>query len=160
MKKPFTTVNNQLVLLKEAESDISESERDDETSHFQMDASLQFTQVDKEFEPIIAKLFKKTGSTINFDLKEVILLDNQSTMDLFCNTALVSKTSKSNSNMKLERNGGTMVVTRKATMPGYNKTLWFRTRAITNIITLRNLIDQYRFKYDSENLMFIVHRES
>jgi hypothetical protein len=53
-----------------------------------------------------------------------------------------------------------MVVTRKSTMPGYNKTVWFNTRAITNIIDLRNLIDQSRVTYDSDDLMFVVHRES
>jgi hypothetical protein len=81
-------------------------------------------------------------------------------MDIFCNTALVSKISKSRSNMRLKSNGGTMVVTRKATMEGYNKTVWFSTQAITHTITLRNLIDQYRVTYDSDDFMFVVHRES
>jgi hypothetical protein len=81
-------------------------------------------------------------------------------MDLFCNTDLVSKISKSRSNMRLKSNVGTMVVTRKATMEGYNKTVWFSTRAITNIIALSNLIDQYRVTYDSDDLMCVVHRES
>jgi hypothetical protein len=58
MRKAFTTVNTQLEKLKEAESDISESEGEDEASHFQMDVALQFAQVEKEFEPRIAKLFK------------------------------------------------------------------------------------------------------
>jgi hypothetical protein len=145
--------------LKEADSDISESEGQ-EASHFQVDQALQFAQIDKKFEPRIAKLFKQAGSSIKLDLKEVIHLDGQSTMDLFCNAALVSKIRKSISNIRLKSNGGTMVVTRKATMEGYNKTVWFSTRAITNIIALRNLIDQYRVTYDSEDFMFVVHRES
>jgi hypothetical protein len=62
--------------------------------------------------------------------------------------------------MRLKINGGTMVVTRKATIPGYNKDVWFSTRAITNIIALRNLIQQYRVTYDSDDKMFVVHRES
>jgi hypothetical protein len=33
-------------------------------------------------------------------------------------------------------------------------------QAITNIIALRNLIEQYRVTYDSDDLMFVVHRES
>jgi hypothetical protein len=45
-------------------------------------------------------------------------------------------------------------------MEGYNKTVWSSTRAITNIIALRNLIDQYRVTYDSDDLMFAVHLES
>jgi hypothetical protein len=145
--------------LKEADSDISESEGE-ESSHFQVHQALQFAQANKKFEPRIAKLFKKSGSSIKFDIKEVILLDSQSTMDLFCNAALVSKTSKSKSCMRLKSKGGTMVVTRKAMMMGYNKTVWFSTRAITNIIALHNFIDQYRVTYDSDDLMFVVQRES
>jgi hypothetical protein len=70
--------------LKEADSDISDSEGK-EASQFQVDQALQFFQLDKKFEPRIAKLFKQAGSSIKLDLKEVILLDSQSTMDLFCN---------------------------------------------------------------------------
>jgi hypothetical protein len=125
-----------------------------------VDQDLQFAEQDKKFEPIITKLFKQAGSSIKLDLKEVILLDSQSTMDLFCNAALVSKISKSRSNMRLKSNGVTMIVTRKATMEGYNKTVWFSTRAIINIVALRNLIDQYQVTYDSDDLMFVVHRES
>jgi hypothetical protein len=94
-KKAFTTVNTQRALLKEANSDISKYEGDDEASHFQVDAAIQLVQVDKEFEPRIAKPLKQThGSTIKPHLQEVILLDSQSTMDLFCNTTLVGKTIK------------------------------------------------------------------
>jgi hypothetical protein len=125
-----------------------------------MDVALQFAQVEKEFEPRIANLFKQAGSSVKIDLREVILLDSQSTMDLFCNAALVSKTCKSTTSMRLKSNGGTMAVTRKATMPGYNKDIWFSTRAITNIIALSNLIQQYRVTYDSDDKMCIVHRES
>jgi hypothetical protein len=53
-----------------------------------------------------------------------------------------------------------MVLTRKATMPGYNKGVWFSTRAITNIIALRNLIQQYGVTYDSDDKMSVVHPES
>jgi hypothetical protein len=159
MNKAFTTVNTQLKKLKEADSDLSGSEDDDDQSHFQMDAAIQFAQVDKECEPTISNLFKQTGSSVKIDLREVILLDSQSTMDLFYNAALVSKTRKSTTSMRLKSNGGTMVVTRKATMPGYNKDVWFSTRAITNIIALSNLIQQYRVTYDSDDKMFVVHRE-
>jgi hypothetical protein len=52
-----------------------------------------------------------------------------------------------------------MVVTLKSTMTGYNKDVWFSTRAITNTIALSNLIQQYRVTYDSDDKMFVVHRE-
>jgi hypothetical protein len=160
MKKAFTTVNIQLENMKEADSDLSGSEDDNYQSHFIMDAAIQFAQVEKEFEPTIVNIFKQAGALVKIDLREVILLDSQSTMDLFCNVALVSKTRKFATRMRLKSNGGTMVVTRKDTMPGYNKDVWFSTRAITNIITLSNLIQQYRVTYDSDDKMFVVHRES
>jgi hypothetical protein len=160
MRKGFTTVSTQLEKLKEAESDISESGGEDEASHLQMDVALQFAQVEKEFEPRIAKLFKQAGLSVKINLRGVILLDSQSTMDLLCNAALVSNTCKPNTSMRLKSNGGTMVVTQKATIPGYNNYVWFSTIAITNIIALSNLIQQYRVMYDSDDMMFVVHRES
>jgi hypothetical protein len=47
MKKAFTTVNTQIEKLKEVDSNLSGSEYDVDQSHFQMDAALQFAQVDK-----------------------------------------------------------------------------------------------------------------
>jgi hypothetical protein len=74
MKKAFTTVNTQLKNMKEADSDPSGYEDDDDQSQFQMDAALQFAQADKEFEPTITNLFKQAGSSVKIDLREVILL--------------------------------------------------------------------------------------
>jgi hypothetical protein len=82
---------------------------------------------------IIASLFKEASSLVKIDLREVIILDSQSTMDLFCNKAFSRKTCKSTTSMRLKINGGTMVVTQKATIPVYNKYVWFSTRSITNI---------------------------
>jgi hypothetical protein len=126
IKKASTMVNTQLAQLKEADSDISESEGE-EALYFQVDQALQFAQVDKKFEPRMARIFKQAGSSIKIDLNQVILLDSQSTMDLFCNADLVSNISKSRSSMRLKSNVGTMVVTRKSTVEGYNKKLWFST---------------------------------
>ena len=81
-------------------------------------------------------------------------------MDLFCNQALVTETYKSSSIMRLKSNGGTMVVAHKAKMAGYHKNIWFSKRAITNIIALRNVIQQYRVTYDSEDKMFMVQQEA
>jgi hypothetical protein len=81
-------------------------------------------------------------------------------MDLFCNQVLVRGNYKDGYSMHLKSNGGTMVVTRKVEMPGYHKTVWFSKRAITNIIALRKLTQQYRVTNDSDDLIFVVHRES
>jgi hypothetical protein len=45
-------------------------------------------------------------------------------------------------------------------VPGYDFWFWFTTRAMTNIICLRNLIHLYWVTYDSKHWMaFIVHWE-
>jgi chloramphenicol O-acetyltransferase len=70
------------------------------------------------------------------------------------------ETYKDGSRMHLKSNGGAMVVTFEAEIPGYHKTVWFSKRAITNIIALRNLIQQCLVTYDTDDLMFVVHHES
>ena len=81
-------------------------------------------------------------------------------MYLFCNPELVEETFKSSSSMRIKSNDGTMLVTHKGKMVDYHKNIWFSEIAITNIIALSNIIQQYRVTYDSEDKMFIVHREA
>jgi hypothetical protein len=144
---------------------LSGSKSEEEDSHFQFGDGFQFTQMKVkqtaiEFEPQIAKLFKQThGTKIKLDLKKVILLDSQSTMDLICDPALVELTFKSSHSMRLKSNGGTMEVKKQAIMPGYHAHIWYNKKAITNILSLSNVIKQYRVTYDSNDQMFVVHRE-
>jgi hypothetical protein len=160
MSKVFTTVSAKLEQLKEAESDLSGSDAEEEASHFQCQDVFQFTQLETKFEPLILKLFKQSHRTkITLDLKQVVLLDSQSTINLFCNKTLVDKTYKSKDSMRLKTNAGKMLVSQKASIPGYTERVWFSSRAITNIVALSNLIQQYRVTYDSNELMFVVHRE-
>ena len=73
-------------------------------------------------EPHIAKIFNQAPYFNNkVDLREIILLDSQSTMDFFCKQALVTETYKSSSRMTLKSNGGTIVVNHKAKMANYHK---------------------------------------
>jgi hypothetical protein len=128
--------------------DLSGSKSEEEDSHFQFGYGFQFTQMKVKqmavkFEPQIAKLFKQTHSTkIKLDLKKVILMDSQSTMDLICDPALVESTFKSSHSMRLKSKGGTMEVKNKPScwdimcMYGIKK-------AITNILALSNVIKQY-----------------
>jgi hypothetical protein len=68
IKKAFTTVNTQLAQLKEADSDISESEGK-EASHFQVDQALQFAQLDKKFEPRVVNYSNKQYPRSNLILR-------------------------------------------------------------------------------------------
>jgi hypothetical protein len=86
------------------DSDISESDSSQGESHFQATGDgLQFTQVESEFEPRIAQLFEQAhGSNMTLDLREIILLGSQSTMDLICNPNLVKKIFRSSTEMQLK----------------------------------------------------------
>ena len=61
--------------------------------------------------------------------------------------------------MKVQGNGVTLAVSHKATVPGYKQDVWFIKYAITNIISLKNLIKKYRVRYDSIDQISVVHRE-
>jgi hypothetical protein len=100
------------------------------------------------------------GNKIALGLKNITLLDSQSTMDLFCDKNLVQKIYKTIDTMKLKNNGGSMVVDgRKATISGDQKEVWFSTDAVANIVALSDLIQQHCVTCDSNDVMFVVHRE-
>ena len=81
-------------------------------------------------------------------------------MDLFCNPKMVNKISKSKKTIRLQSNGGSMMIDNKASIDGYPLKAWFSKKAITNILALSNLTQQYRVTYDSNDHVFIIHRES
>jgi hypothetical protein len=89
--------------LKESKevSDVSDSEQskgDEEgESHFLCHDrhEFQFAPVVTEFKPQIAKLFQqKYVPRLKLDLRQVVLFDSQSTIDLICNKALATDISK------------------------------------------------------------------
>ena len=105
-------------------------------------------------------LFKKSHfNSIKIDLRNVILLDSQYSMDLFCNTKLVRNIYKTNKNILLQSNGGTMIITHKSKVANYNPHVWFYQKYITKLIAIKNIIKQHHVTYNSLDEMFIVHIE-
>ena len=92
------------------------------------------------------------------EMRNWILLDNQSSVSVFCNKDLVQNIRKSNDgNMHLSTNGGVLVTSKKADLPQWGE-LWFNESAITNIISYAEMADRYRITYDSgKEDAFIVH---
>ena len=138
MKKSFATLERNLSTQIEEldeDSDISDSD-DEEDSHFQLETTSEgfhFLQLDSESQDSAGVvcgeadevgtvlqqafeqrnsdvLFKQNDKKIKLDLRNIILLDSQSTMDLFCNPKFVNKVMKANNKMRLTSNGGSMTV--------------------------------------------------
>ena len=61
--------------------------------------------------------------------------------------------------MKVNVNGCTLAVAHKTTVTGYKQDVWFSKESITNTLSLKTFIKQYRVTYDSIDQIFVVHRE-
>ena len=66
---------------------------------------------------------------------------------------------KSNCTMTVQGNCVTLDITHRAKLKGYTYKPWFSKKAITNILSFKNMIKQYRVTYDSNDEMFVVHRK-
>jgi hypothetical protein len=89
----------------------------------------------------------------------ILLLDNQSTVDLFCNRSLVTRVWKTEDSMTVHGNGGNLTTKNMAHITNYGD-VWFHPSAITNILCLKNVKKQFRVTYDSElgDGVFVVHK--
>jgi hypothetical protein len=136
----------------DSDSSISTSEG---TSHFQKALEML-----KEHNPKIV-LALKSRKVTDLDLRNVLLLDNQSTFDPCCNKKFTSKITKATNALRMTSNGGSLRITEKCKIPGYKYSVWYSKKAITNIICLKNIIKCYRVTYDSKlDTTFVVHRSA
>jgi hypothetical protein len=102
----------------------------------------------------------KSHKAQDLDLRSVWILDNQSTFDLCCNPDFSGKRCNAKRAINTSSNGGGLQISKECMVQGYNFWVWFTTRAITNIICLKNLICLYWVTYDSKcRTAFIVHWE-
>ena len=99
-----------------------------------------------------------THATPTNDLFRMILLDNQSTRDIFCNRKLLTNIRKTPKTMQVMGNGGSITTNRQVHLHNYGD-VCFDERAITNILCLKNMKKKYCVTYDSaENGTFTVHK--
>jgi hypothetical protein len=136
-------------------------DEDDDSSLSSVEGSTHFqeaVEILSDSYPKIALALKPKKSMGGLDLRNVLLLDNQSTFDLCCNRKFTSSVKTAFNALNMTSNGGGLRISEKCKLPGYKFWVWFSKKAITNIICLKNLIKIYRVTYDSEvDMMFVIH---
>ena len=85
-------------------------------------------------------LNNKHAESIDINLRKVILLNSQSTMDILCNEDTMERIYNSKKKTRLQSNGGKMVIDHKTVLEGYINDVWSDKTAITNIFPPKNLI--------------------
>ena len=89
---------------------------------------------------------------------EWVLLDNQSTIDVFVNRRLLSNIRRINQYMYIHCTAGVTRTNLVGELPGYG-TVWFHPDGIANILSLSRVKTKYRITFDSDaNNEFIVHK--
>jgi hypothetical protein len=90
--------------------------------------------------------------------KTWILLDNQSTVDVFCNSDLLKNVCKVNKIINIKCNAGVTRTDMVGDLPGYGE-VWYNQNGIANILSLSRVESKYRITYDSDHgKQFVVHK--
>jgi hypothetical protein len=93
-----------------------------------------------------------------------ILLDNQSTVNVFSNPALlrfIATTTATNRWMTIRCNAGTIRTNMMGKLPGCDGDIWFNPKGIANILSLSDVEKYHKITYGStEEKSFIVHKEN
>jgi hypothetical protein len=95
-----------------------------------------------------------------FNLRGVLLLNNQLTVDIFCNKEFVSNIQPAPEPLILKSNVGKLIAHHIADVVDYDEPVWFSKKAITNIFMLKNMKKQYRVTYNSSEKTSLVHRKA
>ena len=89
-----------------------------------------------------------------------MLLDSQSTADMFCNAKMLTNIGDAKRHLTLHCHAGTMSVTKKGDLKGYG-TIWYHPDCIANILSLNNVKKKYKATFNSElKDGFILHERS
>ncbi|MGL6130279.1 MAG: hypothetical protein ACRCZ9_01525, partial [Fusobacteriaceae bacterium] len=152
--------NKQFAQLKAQMGNSEEASSDDEQRHVQFMATSILHKYGEYIEPKQVTFKQSVGMLDDLDLRKVILLDNQSTMSLFCNKKMVYNIRASDEKMTLQSNGGSMTVHMIADVGEDAKPVWFSEKAITNILSLKDVVERYAVSYNSNESAFIVHRDN
>ena len=116
------------------------------------------------------QLFQAPGTQVNHswnmagaqsNLRDKILLDNQSTADVFCNLKYLSNIHQVPQTLKLHTNGGVLTCNTKGHLKGYGP-VWCHKDAIANVISMSNAerSGRYDIKYERTKGFIMTNKET
>jgi len=97
-----------------------------------------------------------TFASQSLSLRDYVLLDNQSSVHVFCNPELVGNVRKAGRQLELKSNGGKLPIPSIADVDGFEKSVWFSEDAMTNFLSLSQVKQEYDVSYNGDD--FIIHR--
>ena len=91
-----------------------------------------------------------TMNQVHTDLKDWILLDTGSTVNVFCNEKLIRDIRDSAQTLQVHTNAGTFESKQVATLPWHDIQVWFDPNSITNVLSFATMAEQFRITYDNK----------
>ena len=156
LKRQLKSTKAALVTTLE-EGDESDLSDDEGSSSF--NAGLAIVGNEELHEGIV---MAQTTKALN--LRRAILIDSQTTHDVFCNKDYVENVRRAKKVLHLSTNGGGMTISQEADVVGLypdgdSGCVYYDSDAITNILSFKKLAKTYRITYDSDVAKtFTVHR--
>jgi hypothetical protein len=81
--------------------------------------------------------------------KTWVLLNNQSTVNIFCNKTLLKDIKDTNCCMQVRCNAGWTITKRIGCLTGYPGEVWYNPDGVANILSLTDAEKYFRIRYDS-----------
>jgi hypothetical protein len=135
-----------------------QSKKDDDKSTSSSVKSHDYEEEAEEEEESVtgwSGLHCSFAPTVN--MRDMILLDSDSTDTVFCNPKYVTNIRDSDESLSISTNGGIMKSHQKCDIP-HIENVWFNKHSITNIISMQDMTAKFRVTMDSkEELALLVH---